>query len=181
VAAGTAADLHAAVTAGIATLKGPLHGGAAEAVMKMTTEIGEEERAGEYIHGVLSSGGRVMGFGHRVYKVEDPRARHLREGCLRLGEKKGEPKWFRILSRVEEAMHPYQSRGIYVNVDFWAGAIYHLMGIPEDLFISIFALGRIPGWTLQVMEQYSNNILIRPLLKYVGPVNLEYVPIGLRR
>ncbi len=77
-------------------------------------------------------------------------------------------------------MQPYRSRGIYVNVDFWAGAVYHLLGIPEDLFISIFAMGRVPGWTLQVMEQYSNNILIRPLLKYVGPINLTYVPIDQR-
>ncbi len=180
VAAGTAADLHAAVTAGIATLKGPMHGGAAEAVMKMAMDIGEEDRAEGYVSHVLESGGRVMGFGHRVYRVEDPRARYLRDGCRRLGEQKGDPKWFRILSRVEEAMQPYRARGIYVNVDFWAGAIYHLLGIPEDLFISIFALGRVPGWTLQVMEQYSNNILIRPLLKYVGPINLKYIPIELR-
>ena len=180
VVAGTAADIHGAITAGIATLKGPLHGGAAEAVMKMAVEIGEEDRAEEYVRGVLEGGGRVMGFGHRVYRVEDPRARHLRNGCQRLGEKKGEPKWFRILSRVAEAMQPYQDRGIYVNVDFWAGAIYHLLGIPEDLFISIFALGRVPGWTLQVVEQYSNNILIRPLLKYIGPMDLEYVPIEQR-
>lgn len=180
VVAGTAADLHGAVTAGIATLKGPLHGGAAEAVMKMATEIGTESQAEEYVRGVLENGGRVMGFGHRVYRVEDPRARHLRDGCQRLGEKKGEPEWFRILSRVAEAMQPYQSRGIYVNVDFWAGAIYQLLGIPEDLFISIFALGRVPGWTLQVVEQFNDNILIRPLLKYVGPMDLAYVPIEKR-
>jgi citrate synthase len=180
VVAGTAADLHGAVTAGIATLKGPLHGGAAEAVMKMATEIGTESQAEEYVRGILENGGRVMGFGHRVYRVEDPRARHLRDGCQRLGEKKGEPEWFRILSRVAEVMQPYQDRGIYVNVDFWAGAIYQLMGIPEDLFISIFALGRIPGWTLQVVEQFNNNILIRPLLKYVGPMDLEYIPIEKR-
>ena len=177
VTAGTFADLHAAITAGIATLKGPAHGGAAEEVMKMAKEIGEEDRAEEYVRRVLEDGGRVTGFGHRVYRVEDPRARHLRERCQQLGQKKGEPKWFRILTRVAEAMKPYQDRGIYVNVDYWAGSIYHLLGIPEDIFISIFALGRIPGWTLQVVEQFSNNILIRPLLKYVGPMDLEYVPI----
>ena len=92
----------------------------------------------------------------------------------------GQPKWFRILSAVAEVMEPYASRGICANVDFWAGAMYHLMGIPEDLFISIFAMGRFPGWTVQVMEQFSNNILLRPLLLYEGPMDVEYVPIGER-
>ena len=180
VAAGTQADIHAAITSAIATLKGPSHGGAAEEVMKMAIEIGEEAAAEKYVSDVLGSGGRIMGFGHRVYKAEDPRARHLRERCQKLGEERGDPKWFRILSRVAEAMEPYKARGIHVNVDFWAGAIYHLLGLPEDIFVSIFALGRIPGWTLQVTEQLANNILIRPLLKYEGPEDLEYVPIRQR-
>ena len=121
-----------------------------------------------------------MGFGHRVYTVEDPRARHLRADCEALGEKKGQPKWFRILSSVAEVMQPYASKGICANVDFWAGAMYHLLDIPEDLFISIFAMGRIPGWTVQVMEQFSDNILLRPRLEYVGPLDLEYTPIEKR-
>ena len=180
VAASTLADLHASITAGLGILKGPLHGGEAEAVMKMTQDIGDEANAGSYIKEKISAGGRVMGFGHRVYKAEDPRARHLREGCRQLGEKKGQPKWFRILSAVAEEMKPYGNKGIHVNVDFWSGAVYHLLGIPEDLFIPIFALGRVPGWTAQVLEQFSDNILLRPLLQYDGPMDLEYIPLEKR-
>ena len=181
VAASTISDLHSAVVAAIATLKGPAHGGAAEEVMKMAEEIATPDRAESYARNLLDDGGRVMGFGHRVYKAEDPRARHLRDRSKSLGEAKGQPHWFQILSKLQEVMQPYQSRGIFVNVDFFAGSVYYLMGIPDDLFISIFALGRIPGWALNVAEQYSNNILIRPLLKYTGPMDLEYVPISQRK
>jgi citrate synthase len=181
VAASTIADLHSAIVSGIGTLKGPAHGGAAEEVMKMSMEIGEEDRAEKYTRDVLDAGGRIMGFGHRVYKVEDPRARHLQAECEALGEQKGQPKWFRILNKVAEVMKPYASRGICPNVDFWAGAMYHLLDIPKDSFISIFAMGRIPGWTVQVMEQYSDNILLRPLLRYDGPMDVEYVPIDQRK
>ncbi len=180
VAASTLADLHCAITTGIAVLKGPAHGGAAEEVMKMALEIGNEENAEEYVRNRLKSGGRVMGFGHRVYKALDPRAVHLREDAKRLGERKGQPKWFNILQAVAEAMEPYARRGICQNVDFWSGSIYYLLGIPEDLFISIFAMGRIPGWTVQVLEQFENNILLRPMLLYTGPMDLEYVPIDQR-
>ena len=180
VAASTVADLHSAIVSGIGTLKGPAHGGAAEEVMKMALEIGEEDRAEEYTREILNGGGRVMGFGHRVYKVEDPRARHLRSECEALGEQKGQPKWFSILSKVAEVMEPYAARGICPNVDFWAGAMYHLMDIPKEVFICIFAMGRIPGWTVQVMEQYSNNILLRPLLLYEGLMDVEYMPIDQR-
>ena len=178
VAASTLSDLHSAVVTGIAVLKGPWHGGAAEAVMKMAVEIGQPENAQEYAKKILDSGGRIMGFGHRVYKAEDPRACHLRERSRKLGEKMGQPHWFQILRHLEEkTMVPYRSRGIYVNVDFFAGSIYNLLGIPEELFVSIFALGRIPGWTLQCVEQYKDNILLRPLLDYKGPMDLEYIPI----
>ncbi|MBI4298403.1 MAG: citrate (Si)-synthase [Chloroflexi bacterium] len=180
VAASTASDFHSAVVAGIGILKGPAHGGAAEEVMKMALDIGEEDRSKEYARKILDSGGRIMGFGHRVYKTVDPRSIHLREEVQALGEKKGQPKWFRILSKVEEVMRPYAGRGIFVNVDFFSGTIYHLLDIPQDLFVSIFAMGRIPGWTVQVMEQYSDNILLRPMLEYVGPMDLEYVPIDQR-
>ena len=180
VTAATQADLHAAIVSGIATLKGPAHGGAAEAVMKMAMEVGTPEKAAEYVRNLLDGGGRVMGFGHRVYKAEDPRAQHLRDRSKNLGEKNGQPEWFQILQNLIEAMKPYQARGIFVNVDFFAGSMYHLLGIPEDLFVPIFALGRIPGWTLQVMEQYANNILIRPLLLYTGPMDLPYAPIDQR-
>ena len=181
VTASTISDLHSAVVTGVGTLKGPAHGGAAEEVMKMSLEIGQPENAEEYCRTRLESGGRIMGFGHRVYRAEDPRARHLRERARALSEKVGQPHWFQILTYVEEeAMVPYRSRGIHVNVDFFAGCIYYLLGITDDLFISIFALGRIPGWTLQCVEQFEDNILIRPLLEYTGDMDLEYVPIGQR-
>ena len=181
VSASTLSDLHSAVTTGIGVLKGPWHGGAAEEVMKMAQDIGQPENAEEYARKVLDSGGRIMGFGHRVYKAEDPRARHLRERSRVLGEKMGQPEWFQILTYLEEkVMVPYRSRGIFVNVDFFAGSIYYLLGIPDDLFISIFALGRIPGWAVQCVEQYEDNILIRPLLEYSGEMDLEYVPIEQR-
>ena len=181
VTASTISDLHSAVVTGIGVLKGPAHGGAAEEVMKMALEIGQPENADEYCRTILDNGGRIMGFGHRVYRAEDPRARHLRERSRALSKKLGQPHWFRILTYVEDkAMAPYRSRGIHVNVDFFAGSIYYLLGIPDDLFISIFALGRIPGWTLQCVEQYRDNILIRPLLEYTGLMDLEYVPLEAR-
>jgi citrate synthase len=169
------------VVTGVGVLKGPWHGGAAEEVMKMSVDIGQPENAEEYARNILDNGGRIMGFGHRVYKAEDPRARHLRDRSQVLGDKMGEPRWYQILRYLEEqVMVPYRSKGIYVNVDFFAGSIYHLLGIPEDLFIPIFALGRIPGWTLQCVEQYRDNILLRPLLEYTGPMDLDYVPIDQR-
>jgi citrate synthase len=180
VTASTLADVHCAVVTGIGTLKGPLHGGAAEGVMKMALEIGEESNVESYLKGKRERKERIMGFGHAVYRAEDPRARHLREGSRTLATKKGQPKWFSILSRVEEQMRPYAERGICVNVDFWAGSVYYLLGIPEDLFISIFAVARVPGYVAQVLEQQSKNILIRPLLNYVGPTDLKYVPIEQR-
>ena len=180
VCASTISDLHSAVVTGIAVLKGPAHGGAAEAAQTMTEEIGEPERAAEYVKETLRNGGRIMGFGHRVYKAEDPRARHLRDRSRALGEKMGQPKWYQILIGVEEAMAPYRKRGVFVNVDFYAGSIYHLLDIPDDLFVPLFAMGRIPGWTLQVVEQHQRNILIRPLAEYVGPMDLEYVSIDQR-
>jgi len=177
VTASTLADLHCAVTSGVATLKGPWHGGAAEAVMKMALEIGTPERASDYARGLLESGGRIMGFGHRVYRAEDPRARHMRDRSKWLAERKGEPRWYQILEELERAMQPYAAKGICVNVDFYAGSVYYLLGVAEDLFIPIFAMGRVPGWTLQVMEQFADNILLRPLTEYVGPMDVPYVPL----
>lgn len=180
VTASTIADLHSAVTTGVATLKGPAHGGAAEAVMRMALDIATPERAAEYARGLLESGGRIMGFGHRVYRAEDPRARHMRERSKWLAERKGEPRWYQILAELERAMQPYAAKGICVNVDFYAGSVYYLLGVPEDLFVPIFAMGRIPGWTLQVLEQFADNILLRPLLEYIGPMDLPYVPLQYR-
>ncbi|MDA0256598.1 MAG: citrate (Si)-synthase [Chloroflexi bacterium] len=180
VVAATGADLHGAVVASIAALSGPAHGGAAENVMQMAREIGDPARAAEYVKAKRSRREPVMGFGHRVYRTEDPRARHLREGVRRLSAERGEPTWFAILEAVEEAMRPYARLGVAPNVDFYAGVIYHLLGIPQELFVPIFALGRVPGWTVQVLEQFENNILIRPLLDYIGPAERRYVPIDQR-
>ena len=180
VTASTLADIHGAIVTGVSTLKGPLHGGAAEGVMKMALEIGEVDNVDAYLAGKRERRERIMGFGHAVYRAEDPRARHLRDGSRDLANKKGQPHWFEILSKVEESMRPYAERGICVNVDFWSGSVYYLLGIPEDLFISIFAVARVPGYVVQVLEQQDKNILLRPLLNYVGPTDLKYVPIGER-
>jgi len=177
VAASTQADLHCAVTTGVGVLKGPSHGGAAEEVMKMALDIGEEANAEQYVKDLLGNGGRVMGFGHRVYRATDPRSFHLKDDAKELGERKGQPKWFSILESVTRSMEPYSRRGICQNVDFFSGAIYYLLGIPDDLFISIFAMGRIPGWTVQVIEQFDNNILLRPRLQYIGEMDVPYIPM----
>ena len=176
----TEANLHAAVTAAVAALSGPAHGGAAENVMQMAKEIGDPEKAAAYVKAKRKAREPVMGFGHRVYRAEDPRARHMREGVKRLSEEMGQPQWYAILEALVEAMHPYSRHGINVNVDFYAGVVYHLHGVPQDLFVPIFAIGRIPGWTVQAMEQLGNNILIRPRLLYTGPEAREYVPIEAR-
>ncbi|MSP80250.1 MAG: citrate (Si)-synthase [Rhodospirillales bacterium] len=180
VVAGTQANLHAAVTAAVAALSGPAHGGAAEDVMRMAQEIGDPGKAAEYVKRKRANKEPVTGFGHRVYRTEDPRARHMRAGVKRLSQAMGEPKWYQILEAVVEAMRPYARHGVNVNVDFYSGVIYYLNGIPLDLFVPIFAVGRVPGWTVQVLEQMENNILIRPLLHYTGPGLRPYVPIDQR-
>ena len=180
ICASTVADLHSAVTAGIATLKGPAHGGAAEAVMQMALEIGDEANAADYVKKLLKEGGRVTGLRTPGIQVCRSQSRPPQRGARALGDRKGQPKWFAILQAVADAMEPYARRGVSQNVDFWTGAIYYLLHIPEDLFISIFAMGRIPGWALQVMEQFDNNILLRPRLLYEGPMDVEYVPIDQR-
>ena len=174
VVTGTDANLHAAITAAIAALSGPAHGGAAEDVMKMAQEIGEPERAADYVKEKRKAGEPVTGFGHRVYRAEDPRARHMRAGVERLSKEMGEPKWFEILQAVVKVMAPYARHGVNVNVDFYSGVVYHLLGIERDLFVPIFAIGRVPGWAVQVMEQQENNILIRPLTLYNGPEARPY-------
>jgi citrate synthase len=177
---GTEANLHAAITAAIAALSGPAHGGAAEDVMKMAAEIGDVANVKDYVKRKRAAKQAITGFGHRVYRAEDPRARHMREGVKRLSEAMGEPKWAAILEALVEEMRPYARHGVNVNVDFYSGVIYYLHGIPNDLFVPIFAVGRVPGWTVQVLEQQSNNILIRPLTLYNGPEPRTYVPIEQR-
>jgi citrate synthase len=177
VVTGTEANLHASITAAIAALSGPAHGGAAEDVMRMAQAIGAPEHAAAYVKDKRAKGEAVTGFGHRVYRTEDPRARHMRDGVEKLSREMGEPKWFAILQAVVDAMRPYARFGVNVNVDFYSGVIYYLNGIAPDLFVPIFAVGRVPGWTVQVMEQLANNILIRPLTLYDGPALREYQPI----
>ena len=182
VTASTKADFYTAITAALASLKGPLHGGAAEGVMKMANEIGNKENVENYVDSFLKSGGRIMGLGHAVYKTADPRAIHLKKGAKQLSDQKGNPKWFSILNAITEtkAVQMRQRRGIYPNVDFWAGAIYSLIGIPDDLFVPIFAIGRIPGWILHILEQYQANMLIRPALFYNGSEEKKYININKR-
>ena len=180
VIAGTQANLHACIVGAIGALSGPSHGGAAENVMQMATEIGEPEGAAAYVKQLRADGKPVMGFGHRVYKVEDPRARHLRDRVKQLSLEREEPKWYSILEAVVEAMKPYSRLGVHVNVDFFAGVIYYLNGFPQDIFVPIFAVGRVPGWTVNVVEQFENNILIRPLSQYTGEMDLRYVPLDER-
>jgi len=127
-----------------------------------------------------AAGEPIMGFGHRVYRAEDPRARHMRAGVERLSREMGQPHWYRILEALVEAMSRYARLGVAVNVDFYAGVVYYLNGIAPDLFVPIFAIGRVPGWTVSVLEQTANNILIRPLTQYVGPAARDYVPIDAR-
>jgi citrate synthase len=180
VVAGTEADLHGAVTAAIAALSGPAHGGAAENVMLMAREIGDASKAADYVKKKRGNKEPVMGFGHRVYRAEDPRARHMRAGVEKLSREMGQPQWYEILEAVVEAMKPYSRHGVNVNVDFYAGAVYYLNGIPPDLFVPIFAVGRVPGWAVSVLEQMENNILIRPLTLYNGPEPRAYTPLEQR-
>lgn len=180
VAVGTETNLHGAVVAAISTLAGPAHGGAAEDVMKMVEEIGSPENAGAYVAAKRKNREAVTGFGHRVYRTEDPRARHMRDGVERLGREMGQPGWFEILQAVVEAMKPYARHGLNVNVDFYSGVIYQLHGIPMDLYVPIFAIGRMPGWIVQCVEQQRQNILIRPLTLYNGPEPRAYVPLEAR-
>ncbi len=177
---GTNANVYAALTGAIAALSGSAHGGAAEDVMKMAREIGDPSKADDYVKGKRKNREPVMGFGHRVYRAQDPRARHLRAGVKRLSKEKGEPRWFEILQAVERAMERYARLGVNVNVDFYAGVVYYLQGIAQDLFVPIFAMGRVPGWIAQVLEQLENNILIRPLTLYDGPEARPYIEISER-
>ncbi len=177
VTVGTEAGIYGAMTTALATLAGPAHGGAAEDVMKMVEEIGHPSKAAAYVKAKRAARQAVTGFGHRVYRTEDPRARHMREGVRQLGEEMGEPEWYEILQGVVEAMKPYARHGLNVNVDFYSGVAYQLHGIPLDLFVPLFAIGRTPGWVIQGIEQVQRNILIRPLTLYEGPEARDWVAI----
>jgi citrate synthase len=178
VTASTLSDLYSAVTSAIGTLKGPLHGGANERVMELLDEIGTPARAEEVVKAKLSRHERIMGFGHRVYKVEDPRATILREWSRRVGQAKGNLRYYDLLRSVEQVVHT--EKGLYPNVDLYSGSVYTLLGIPRDLFTPLFAASRVVGWTAHVLEEYEDLRLIRPTAAYVGPVDLVYVPLEKR-
>ena len=178
VTSSTLSDLYSAITSAVGTLKGPLHGGANIEVMKMLTDMGTVNKAKEYVRARLAERKRIMGFGHRVYKTEDPRATHLRRMSKEMGEKTGETKWYEMSRVIEDFM--LNEKGMYPNVDFYSASAYYSMGIAIDLYTPIFALSRVSGWIAHVLEQYSNNTLIRPVAEYVGPNDLTYVPIDKR-
>ncbi len=178
VTAATLADLYAAVVSAICALTGPLHGGANEQVMKMLKTIGEVGRAEAYVTETLAAHKKIPGFGHRVYRTEDPRATHLRQMSKELGERAGDTSWYEISRRLEEVV--MQQKHLYANVDFYSASCYYSMGIPIDLFTPVFAVSRIAGWAAHVLEQYADNRLIRPRAEYVGERNVPYVPIDQR-
>lgn len=175
VVAGTLADMYGCVTAGIAALAGPLHGGANTAVMKMLLEIGDLDKVDAWLEKALADHRKIMGIGHAVYKTEDPRATWLRRYSKHMGEKKGEMKWFDMSQRVEKLM--LEKKGMHPNVDFYSASTYYLMGIPLDLYTPIFAVSRISGWTGHILEQYDNNKLIRPRAEYIGERDRKYVAL----
>jgi citrate synthase len=178
VTAATLSDMYSAITSAIGTLKGPLHGGANEQVMRMLLAIGEPEKAEEWVKNALANKQKIMGFGHRVYHTEDPRATHLRQMSKELGERHGQTKWFEMSQIIEKVVH--EQKGLYPNVDFYSASTYYVMGIDVEIYTPIFACSRISGWTAHVLEQYSNNRLIRPRAEYVGIKRREYVPLEQR-
>jgi len=170
VAAATLTDVHSAIVGAIGALKGPLHGGANADVMKMLLEIGKDagvERAEANVRARLARKEKISGFGHRVYRTEDPRATHLRRFSKLLGEKAGQPQWFEMSQRIEEIVKT--EKKLNPNVDFYSASMFYSLGIPVDLYTPIFAVSRISGWTAHVLEQYKNNRLIRPRTDYIGP------------
>ncbi len=175
VTASTLSDIYSAITTAIGTLKGPLHGGANEAVMKMLIDIGSPEKVPDYLEQTLAAKKRVMGFGHRVYKTFDPRAEHLREMSRQLGQRNSNMKWYEMTTRIEDWM--VNQKRLYPNVDLYSASCFYSMGIATDLDTPIFAVSRIAGWTAHVLEQLENNRLIRPDAQYVGPFNVPYTPL----
>jgi citrate synthase len=171
----TLSDIYSGVTSAIGALKGPLHGGANEAVMAMLEEIGSLEKAESYVNEKLGNKEKLMGFGHRVYKNGDPRAKHLQKMSYELGKLTGNLEWYNMSVKIEDMV--VSQKGLKPNVDFYSASVYTTLGIPRDLFTPIFAISRTSGWTAHILEQYENNRLIRPRAEYVGPVSQAYVPI----
>ena len=170
----TLSDVYSAITSAIGTLKGPLHGGANEGVIRMLNEIGSLDHVDAFIEEALATKKKIMGIGHRIYKVLDPRAPHLKKMARKLTEELGEPKWIEMSERIAQLMK--EKKGLNANVDFYSATVYYSLGLPTDLFTPIFAISRTSGWTAQVLEQLEDNRLYRPLTKYVGPTELVPVP-----
>lgn len=174
----TLSDMYSAITTAIGTLKGPLHGGANEGVIKMLKEIGSLDQVDAYVADCLAQKRKIMGIGHRVYKVLDPRAPHLKRMAQILSAKLGDPKWIQMSERIAEIM--LTEKNLHANVDFYSATVYYSLGIPTDLFTPIFAIARTSGWTAHVLEQLADNRLIRPQSVYTGPVGLTVTPIDQR-
>ncbi len=174
----TLSDIYSAITSAVGTLKGPLHGGANEQVIRTLQKIGETSKVEAFLDAALQDKERIMGFGHRVYKDGDPRAKHLKEMSRRLGEMIGESKWYQMSDMLETFM--LEKKGLKPNVDFYSASVYFVLGIPTDLYTPIFALSRISGWVAHALEQYENNRLIRPRADYTGPVDRKSKPIAER-
>lgn len=174
----TLSDIYSGVVAAAGALKGPLHGGANEAVMKMLGEIGSLDNVDAYIHSKLENKEKIMGMGHRVYKEGDPRAKYLKEMSKLLTEQQGEPELHEMSSRIAEIVK--NEKGLLPNVDFYSATVYHSLGIDHDLFTPIFTLSRVSGWLAHILEQYADNRLIRPRAEYVGPDVRKYTSIDER-
>jgi citrate synthase len=174
----TLSDMYSAITSAIGTLKGPLHGGANEGVIKMLKEIGSLDRVDAFVDECLAQKKKIMGIGHRVYKTLDPRAPMLRRMAQKLSSQLGEPKWIQMSDRIAELM--LKKRQLNANVDFYSATVYYSMGLPTDLFTPLFAIARTTGWTAHVLEQLADNRLIRPQSNYTGPVGMMVKPIALR-
>lgn len=178
VVAATLADFYGATTSAVASLAGPLHGGANEEVVKTLDHVGSPERAVEYVHEQLAARQKIPGFGHRVYKAEDPRATHLREMARQICEESGHETQFLTLRAMEDTM--LREKNIHSNVDFYSGTVYRALGIPDDLFTPVFAISRMSGWAAHVLEQYAHNRIIRPRAEYTGAYDRHYTPIEQR-
>jgi citrate synthase len=174
----TLSDMHSAVAGALGALKGPLHGGANEKAMEMFLEIGDPDHVDAWIEKAINEKRKIMGFGHRVYKVEDPRSVPLRAMAHRLSQEKGDLRWYNISIKVAEAVQ--RRKNIYTNVDFYSASVLYMLGVPIDLFTTVFAAGRVAGWCAHIFEQLADNRLIRPRTDYVGPTDRPFLPLEQR-
>jgi citrate synthase len=176
--ASTESDMYSAISGALGALKGPLHGGANEAVMRMLIQLGDVSKVEPFVRDALANHRKVPGFGHRIYKTNDPRALQLRRIAGELADHTGNRKWYDMSEKMRDIV--WNERQLYVNVDFYSASVYYTLGIPIELFTPIFAISRVAGWTAHVMEQLLDNRIMRPDSEYVGPKDQKYVPIDQR-